>query len=729
LPTPRFDALVERDGLEIFDPIETARFELWTPGPVEPVEADADPFAFPLDSAATIQSGEVEIPKLADVFVRDEAGEYVGQYSTATDRQTFGPDRYNVELTTTPMKLYLLVESPLEIYRTGQASVVIDFGGATPVRVGARSFHQCPSGMVTVTDEVEELMRAVSLFGSALKTTSPERSFPTMRGHPPRIERGEDFRVSRGLGRAQTGVTLVVSEKRRAVFATASLAYYLGAELVAGHTPRLIAGGVDHELPRPATDLGWSREMDDFEREVTRLLQQVFFLDCLTRTEGLYQFDLHEREALDLGLDFAYLYDQSIPTQLDAYLDVPFEEIQPHLPTWNLLVDFVPTVENAGLLPYVVNDLALVRCTPPPEHRTLRPEDDQAMEYMDDQQRQAYREMQEKPGGDDPEVHDMSFAGQPFAPWPAPAVEHAYAGDGYPEGANKLSMEGFENQRDVPRTDESSIHVQVVVNDPELVDVGLVHSVYNDRNLIDVEVRTHEKPTRRELLDILQSPADFLHYYGHVTEDGIEYYDDPEGDGLPSENGLLPPRHVREVGPKAFFLHSCDDYADAEWLIRRGAFGGVASVTEPNGIRKGDDALVMGRWMARLLNQGFTLRSAVEVVEQAFPNQMEYTILGDGGISLVQAESRKPYLANIESRSENNYRARIKTFPVQHRGIGGNWRANLDKYKTNYIVPKELPTIELSRSELKGYLDSQLMPVELDEKYVWSDVFYPDRHL
>ena len=548
IPAPRFDGLSERTGLEIFDPVEVARFELWTPGSVEPSQAESDSFAFPLDSAVTIRTRRIEIPKLADVFLRNDAGEYLGQYSTATERATFGIGRYNVELTTTPMKLYLLVESSMEIYRTGRTSVVVDFGRETAVRVGARSFHQRPSGTITVTDDVEDLMAAVSLFGSALKTTSPERSFPTMRGHPPRIVRGDDFRVPTGFDKAQTGVTLVVPPKRRAVLSASSLAYYLGADLVPGREPRVIADGVDHVLARPATGLGWGRETDDFELAVGRLLQRVFFLDCLTRTEGFYQFDLHEREALesDLGLDFSHLYDQPIPTQLEAYLDVPFETIEPYIPSWNLLADLVPTPEHVELLPYLVNDLALIRCTPPPEQRNLRSVGDTIEEYMPDQQRAAYRELQEKPSGDDPDLHDMSFAGKPFTPWPAPAIEHAYAGDGYPEGANKLMIEGFENRLDVEPSDDSAITVQIVVNDPDMVDIGLVNSVYNDRNLIDVEVSLHQQPTRRQLLEILETPTDFLHYYGRVTEKGIAYDEDRYNDGLPSEDGFLdPPVHSR----------------------------------------------------------------------------------------------------------------------------------------------------------------------------------------
>jgi hypothetical protein len=652
-------------------------------------------------------------------MVRDEDGEYLGQYSTATERETFEPGRYNVELTTTPLKLYLLVESALEIYRTGRTSVVVDFGDPTDVRVGARSFHERPAGTVTITDDVEDAMAAVSLYGSALKTTSPERSFPTMRGHPPQVARDDEFRVSKGLESPDTGVELVVPPKRRTVYAASSLAYYLGAEIVPGERPRVVAGDVEYDLPRPSSDFGWDREADDFERGVNRLLQQVFFLDCLTRTEGFYQFDLYEREAverdLDVDLDFADLYDRPIPEQLAAYLDAPYEQLQPYFPTWNLLVDVVPTVEHIELLPYVVADLPLIRCPPPPEHRTLRPTDDPATEFMDDQQRRAFRELHEKPGADDPAVHDMSFAGRPFTPYPGPTIEHAYAGDGYPRGSNRLLQAGFENQLGEPRTDDSSIEVRVVVNDAPLARRELAYSVYGDKLLLDVDMSVDQKLSRDELVEVLESPIDFLHFYGDATEEGLECTD-----------GYLDPRYVHDVNVRSFFLNTCNSYAHAEWLVRRGAYGGVATTTE---IDDEDDGLMMGRWMARLLNQGFTLRSALRVVKQAYPDRMEYCILGDGGISLVQTESSQPYLAEVNAQDDATYNAKISTYPSSNKDIGALSRPAILENEPNYLTPSEIPPIKLAKNELENFLDAQTVPVCVNGKCLWSDVFSSERHL
>ena len=127
-----------------------------------------------------------------------------------------------------------------------------------------------------------------------------------------------------------------------------------------------------------------------------------------------------------------------------------------------------------------------------------------------------------------------------------------------------------------------------------------------------MDISVDQKLTCEELADVLESPIDFLHFYGDVTEEGLECTD-----------GYLSPRQVHNVNVKSFFLNTASHYVHTEWLVNRGSYGGVAMTTE---IEDEDDGLMMGRWMGRLLNQGFTLRSALRVVGEAYPDRMEYCI-------------------------------------------------------------------------------------------------------
>jgi hypothetical protein len=666
-----------------------------------------------MGSAVEIRTDRIEIPKLADVLVRDPDGAFVTEYSTADERTTVEAGSYDLDLTTAPLKLHLLVESDLEIYRTDRTSVVVEFGSEVEVTVGARSFHERPAGTITVTEDVTDLMRAVSLFGTALKTTSPERSFPTLRGHPPRIKLGDRFRVSKGIDPPETGVRLVVPAERRLVYTVAPLAYYLGAEVVTGDAPRLETDDWSHSFPDPSGTFGWDREADEFERAVHRTFGQVFFLDCLTRTEGIYPVDLYEstgfEERTDADLDFAALYDRPLAARVETYLDVPYIDVAPYVPAWNLLVDVVPAAEHDEVVPYLVNDLALIRCTPPPEHRQLRPDDELSIELHGKQ------EPTEPPNEGNPDIHEMSYAGKSFEPAPTDAIEHAHLGDGYPENSNKLLLKGFQNQLEAPRTDGSSVKVHVVCNDEETAERGLLPHVYNDRNLIDVEVSYDELVWTSKLRRILESDVDFLHFVGEVTSEGLVCTD-----------GVVKPRRVHDLGVRAFFLQTCQNYTDAEWLIGRGAYGGVVSTAE---IRDGDDVLTMGRWMSRLLGEGFTLRSAATIANRANPGEMEYTILGDGGVALTQPVGGQPYVVEIHHSDDKSHLISLKTYKAAQGSHGTVWFPTLPKLRNNYLAPVNISREKVDREVVSDLLKAQPTPVNLRDEWEWSDLPGFDRYL
>src|SRR5699024_9950506 len=149
----------------------------------------------------------------------------------------------------------------------------------TAVTVGARSYHKRPAATVRTPADPESMMAAISTFGSALKTTSPERAYPTLRGHPPAIELGDTLSIPDSFTRSDPAVTIEIPADLKYIYSAAPLAYYLGAELVASEELRLCAGeSFEYTLDSE----------HGFETEVERVLKQTFLLDCVTRTEGLY---------------------------------------------------------------------------------------------------------------------------------------------------------------------------------------------------------------------------------------------------------------------------------------------------------------------------------------------------------------------------------------------------------------------------------------------------------
>jgi hypothetical protein len=724
---PTFTASEDGTAIEIADPIENARFELRAPTSVEPTPVPADDFYFPVDSAVAIETPAVGVPKLMNVYVRTQDGDLVADNADREDR-TLGPGAYTVELTTAPMKLYLSVESGLEL-RHDELTITLAFDDPTEVRIGARSFHDRPAGTVTTTAGPVGAMEALSYLGSALKTTSCERSFPTLREHPPLIEVGEEFDVPEGLERPEVGVRLELPPEYECVYPAASLAYYLGAEVVPGDDPRLVTDeGFEYDLAGSGCDLAGSgcdlAGPRGYEETVGRVLRQTFFLDCVTRTEGYYRVDLHERNAVDL--DFAALYDASLAERLEAYLSVPFEAVEAHVPDWNLTTDVMATPDNAEMLPFVANDLALVRCPGTPSAASVSATPEPLTEFFrstpGDQADAAPGAIASADAsgeftsiaatGDDftrsttSESSSATTRDEIFNPEPAETVEHAWVGEGVPVGANKTTVESYRRRVEWSAPEKTSIEIDVVCNDDRMREESVVEEFYGLRDLLRFDVSVHYGLATDELRDLLAEPADFLHYIGHVGDRGMRC---PDG---PLDACTLP-----EVNVKAFVLNACRSYEQGEALVESGSYGGVVTLAEVANSYATD----IGQTLARLLNCGFSLRVALCLVKDTIAPAYQYTTVGDGGLTLCQSESGIPVLAEAERQDDGRFDFTVSGYPVPGYGIGSFQQPHIDDTDTLYLASGPLDTFELSVAEVDEFLDLEILPVIIDGTLYWSD--------
>ncbi|UPV74754.1 hypothetical protein M0R89_01465 [Halorussus limi] len=692
----RFDALEDRTGVRIFDPIESVRFELYTPESVEPQAASTDEFYFPVDDAVGFRATAVEIPKLVSTVVRRQDGEMIAD-ATASDVQQFDDGNYLIELQSTPMKVYLVVDGTLRIV-PGDESVTVKFGENRRVRVGARSFHEHPVGTITVTDDVEDAMAAVSRFGSALKTTSCERSFPTLRGYPPRIERGDSFEVSGDIDVPDTDVELVLPPERERVYPIASLAYYLGAEVVNGAEPRLVAGDFEYPLDGP----------DGYEATVNRVLKQVFFLDCLTRTEGYYPVDLHEREQVEpsVDLDFADLYGRPLAEQLRAYLAVPYDVLEPHVLDWHLTTDIVPEAKNAPALPHFAHELSLLRTPESPKPRSPQ----STLEGIEEFTRAAVAsgdftrsasDLARNAGGDWESDDEM------FQVEPAETVEHAWVGDGYPVGANKVTIDSLHREAERTPPDESEIEVHVVCNDSRMAEENVVSEFYGLRDFVNYDVSVHEELTVAELASLLESSADFLHYIGHVDKEGFRCVD-----------GSLDADSLESVGIEAFVLNACRSYEQGAKLVEKGSRGGVVTLAEV----VHSAATKVGRALARLLNSGFRLRSALSIAKMEVTVSMEYVTVGHGGLTLCEGESGGP--VRFDLRKDNNeYLVDYYSYTSSSYRLG-SLAVFIGDSSIRYLTSGLLGTFRMKEEKLKLVLNSDFAPVKIGDELHWSGEFF-----
>jgi hypothetical protein len=677
-----FSALEDESGLIVADLIERNQFRLFTDRPVSPTPVDPAGHRFPIDAAVAIDAAEIALPTVVSVCVRNEAGDMLAETDHSAYEE-FPHGTYSLELCG-PIKIYLRVDGPVTV-ASDVNRTHIDFDGIREVRVGARSHHEGPAATLTTTDDPVDVMAAVSEFSSALKTTSPERSYPTLRGHPPLVELGDRFDVPSGVVSPETGVRLELPPEYEAIYVAAPLAYYVAADIVPGDRPRLV------------TDDGFEHDLDTvrgFETEVERVLKQTFFLDCVTRTEGYYSVDLHEREAIEtsLDLDFAWLYDQPLATQLEEYLSVPFGAVEDELPEWRMTSHVAPTPENVELLPFVTNDLAVVRTPQDQPEPSSEVQTTAANEFFRDA---SFTRSASADGS------ARSYV-QPEA---TDSLEQSWIGDGAPIGASKATTNAFYNRLDRTPAD-GNIGITVVCNDPRMADErDVVDEVYASQGELPFDVRVHHDLTRTELREVLSTEADLLHYIGHI-----------DGEGFECADGKLDATTLTAAGPDAFLLNACQSYEQGSALIDAGAIAGIVTLSDV--INSG--AVRMGRMLARLLNRGFTVGSALEVARDDSIIGDQYTIIGDSSLSLARTDGGPPNVCHIRRRADG-YELEWETHPSTSFGMGSLVIPLLNDVNEYHLWSGDSRTFDLTRSELQRFLSLETVPVKIDGSLVWSD--------
>ncbi|WP_135852591.1 hypothetical protein [Halorussus salinus] len=681
-----FSTASERAGVLISDSIQSVQFPIFTPAPVTVGGTDVA-FDAPIDTSIRIRTSRLAIPKRSRLFVRSPNSRAVhAQFDPMESSTAFSERSHRIEINTAPVKLYFGVESAMEISTAtvdGRDEVWIEFPSETEVAVGARSFHDRPAGTVTTTPDPVGAMDAISLLGSALKTTSPERSFPTLRGHPPLVELGDEFDAPEGVTRPDTGVRLELPADYQYVYPAASLAYYLGANVVPADTPRLV------------TDAGFEYDLDGprgYETTVAQVLRQVFLLDCVTRTEGLYPDDVHEKRTVEetVSLNFENLYDQSLAERLEEYLSVAFESVADAVPVWPRTVDVVPISETVESLPFIADDLALVRTAIESESTPPDPP-----EFVDDFHRSPTEESEPLPDLDQALVTPEEVV------WPS--LDHARVGPGVAVSSHKLDVDARRRSLEQSTTDQP-ITIHVVCNDDEMAAEGEVADVYGVRDLIQFDVEMHEEISTSELRSLFSKPSDFLHYIGHVDAKGIQCRD-----------GFLDARDVSDVRTKAFILNACQSFQQGVELVESGSLAGVVTMEEVSN----RVAMKVGRAVARLLNAGFQLQTAMRIARQETMSGFRWLTVGDGTLSLCSPPSGCPLHVSVEQSGEN-FETIVQALPGATHGLGTIFNLHLGQTEEKYVAPMA-DSYRLSATELDRLLARERrMPVETKEGLVWS---------
>ncbi|UWG48882.1 Uncharacterized protein HSRCO_2622 [Halanaeroarchaeum sp. HSR-CO] len=673
-----FDVRPSLPGLAILDPIQGRRVPIETDDVPDLVEQPTDALPFPVDTVSTFTSRSLRLDQGDHVVVWPD-GAAATEPIQAHQTGSFGPGTHHIEISG-PIKLYLAVEGPFSI-EVGIDFIDVDLVDRTTVSVGARSYHERPAGTITVGDDPEDVMTAISAFGSALKSTTPDVSFPTLRGHPPLIETGDALAIPDGLSMPDSGITIEVPRTRRMIYPTASLAFYLGSRVEPGPTPRI------------RTTEGFEYPLDDerwLEDAITRVLRQVLLFDAVVRSAGPYGQSVLEGDVVEplLESDPSTLYDRPMRERLEAYLAVPAEEVADVGPRWAMTAYVPPTTEGAAFLPYVVNELGIIRnprgtrIDGREARSSLGVPDERSRRYVSagDRERLMIR----------PEFFDDS-------------VEHVWLGDHVPVGATNGTLESFEY--DLERTDSTgSLEVAVVSTRPTAVDSPDLEAAYDVREALQIEMETFAETETGQLRSILAAGYDVVHFIGQTAPGEIVTAD-----------GTLTLSTLETVDVGIVLLEADHSFEEALWLVENGAIGGLGTVgTVPD-----DPSLSIGRLIARLLSMGFPLRGALEIAREEVDSGEQCVLVGNGNVDVVQPDSVLPTVATIVP-DDGEFLVHWDAYPAGMFRVGTEVEPSPAAARRFLGPGNGNQRVRLSSSELQALVERSESPTVVDGHLYWT---------
>lgn len=695
--------------LDLIDDIQGVRVQLQASHDSRLTRCSTDPFSFPVDVAYDLSPLVLRTHNLSPVIIRNADGNVCAEI-TKHDPVTLSHGRYTVDICSLGMKVYLAVHGELTISSDGEQTRVIDCSTAESVQIGLRSFHESPTATVTTTDQPRDIMRALSCLGSALKTTSCERSFPTLRGHPPLLERGEAFDAPSGLERteATASVRIEVPPELESIYPVAPLAYYLNATVVPGKSACLVTPDTTYPL-----DQG-----DGVEHGVAQLLKHAFTLDCITRTEGFYPIMLGEREAFeerladtDIDIDFAALYEQPLAKQLQQYVSVPFDLVEDFVPRWPLTADVRPISDYLPYIPFVVAQLGTFRCLPT-NHAQSVPTESPSIEAFcrsqtvasDDFVRSSNAASVTRSGHSEDNT-DMNISTDVHTAPDSDSIAQLWLADGYPVQGAKPTLSAFNRHLDAVPSD--SIDVAIVSNDTAMRAESDVAELYDRRESLPFEVTVHEGLTKQSLTEVFTGGHDLVHYVGHVDSRGLQCAD-----------GWLDTHTLSSVDARAFMLNGCQSYEQGVALTEAGAIGGLCTISNVGNT----PATRIGRTVACLLNAGFSLASALELISEEFVTGQQYMIVGDPTLSIVQSKGDTPTLVEITRASDGDtFDVDLYGYLSQQALVGMSLVPILGDSETYYLNSGHLTTLNASHTELAEYLQQRQYPMRIDGSIYWND--------
>ncbi|OVE86154.1 hypothetical protein [Natronolimnobius baerhuensis] len=640
---------------------DSASAELAVRG-VDQVSACSTSFPRPIDDTLAVSTSELSLPH-AVVYAFSLTSDTRYELDPNGGTLTLPPDEYVIDIDA-EIKTYVRLNGRATLTQTdGFESITLSLPEQTRVILGFRSRNELPVGTITVPDHPDAIAEAITHLGTAHRTDTPDRTYPTLRGHPPLLEAGDTLEIPAHLQTEcpDTGIELVVPPAYEALYSTAPLAYYLQASVQTDSRlehARLRLADFDTETrlaPLPT-----------LEDDVAQLLRKTFFLDCLVRNVGPYGTTLSELKLVDaLGLESEQLYEATPQERLAAYLEIPHEAIEHRLPEWHLATYVTPAYDRLETLPFLLDRMSLIyqprttelegqelverslddfyRGVVPPTDRDHNNEVPSRRQPSSDSNEQSSRTGPTRNQRSQTESATRASAGdvasvEVVKPELHHGRTHGWLADGVPIDVFKSDPVAYRNRLAALADDSNSsapMSIHVVLNDPEMAgEHEAVAEIYRRRaEDRSIDVTVDESLRTADLARVFERNHDFVHYIGHC-----------ETDGLRCPDGNLAVSSLERCRAQTFFLNACGSFYEGQTLIEKGSVAGAVTFTKV----LNDHALKVGSSFATFLAHGFSIERAMSLARSRIMMGKDYAVVGDGTHSLTDGEHQQPTTLTLE---------------------------------------------------------------------------------
>jgi hypothetical protein len=682
-------------GVRAFDRTKTG---VTVRAPDWETEAGAEAINRPIDASVSGRVSKLSLPPSLVSVTEVETGTRY-EHGNDTEPLELSDGQYLANIHGN-VKTYLRFSGPATIRKTDDfGSLIIAFPRKIPVTLGFRSHHKIPVDTITVPPTTEGVATAISYASSSHKTTGPDRSYPTLRGHPPRFEVGAELDVPEPVRRQKkdSGIEMRVPDDLETLFVTAPLAYYLQADVHVEerNAPLLV-------VPEANFTYDFS-PLPSYQSEVATMLRRVFFLDCLVRNAGPHSWDLAELSLLDeLDIDPEATYEATPGQQFVEYDLLDFERIDEKLPEWHLSMYVEPTVENISSLPYLLSNLSAIYL---PESSPL-----QQNELLDVSLGDFYRNDPQEPASQGMAERDSSRTKEDVSsiervkPVLQKGQVHGWLAEGVPIDVFKADPSAYENRFKYFDRSSGDISVTLILNDDlmgdEHEDVAEIYLERSEDLPIEVTVRQHLSCAK--LAETLERPCDFVHYIGHCEDSGLRCTD-----------GHLSVSSIEESNVQTFFLNACGSYHEGMELVRKGSVAGAVTFNKVLNKQAGK----VGVSFAQLVINGFSIQRALQLARRRIMMNKDYAVVGDGTHQLTQCDNTFPAVGDLTAVSASEFELSYQLVTEQHPG--SNFQPYIKGVNEMYLSGN-VPTFTLTRAELTSLLTRAKIPIIFNGELYWS---------